>query len=86
MAWGRFFEERKDNQDLLKKVYGLRSQVVHSGTLRNPQSAQEVLRQGIELCARLIRTIIERGSVPDWDAVILTADPDLPPREDAARS
>ena len=92
-AWlaGGTLEERRHNLALLKDVYDLRSQVVHSGALKTKkklpvdkarQRADEILRKGSVLCANLIRTVIERERVPDWEDIILTADSDLLPGND----
>lgn len=74
-AWlgGGSLEKRKENHKLLKQVYGLRSRAVHSGTL-NRQQADKILHKGSVLCATLIRRVIEQGSMPDWDDLILTPD------------
>jgi hypothetical protein len=54
---------------LLSDVYDLRSKAVHRGAFNESltRKAIEVLPKGIELCVALIRAIIARGGVPDWD-------------------
>ena len=75
-AWlgGGTLEERRERRKLLKQVYDLRSRAVHSGTL-NRQQAGEILHEGSVLCANLIHRVIEQGSMPSWDDLILTPDP-----------
>ncbi len=84
-AWlgGGPLQERKENRKLLDDAYDLRSQAVHSGKLKVSKKlpaekarerADEILGKSVVLCAKLLRTVIEWGSVPDWNDVILTAD------------
>lgn len=73
-AWlgGGSMAQRRHNKALLREAYDLRSKAVHTGRLND--SAAETLRECSELCAKLIRGVIERGAMPDWETLILTPD------------
>lgn len=60
---------RQEIAKLLSNVYELRSKAVHQGVFNERQArmASEVLPNGIDLCATLIRIVIARGGIPDWD-------------------
>lgn len=65
---------RKRNYALIKRIYGIRSKLVHRGqeptgthTVEGTaMSAEALLAEGTALCAHLIRTILARGAIPDW--------------------
>lgn len=75
---GGTLDERKQIRNLLQDVYNLRSEAVHSGKFRKKnnkrktkQDPDKILSRGSELCARLISRVIETGTMPDWDELIL---------------
>ncbi len=74
--------ERQDNYNLLNAVYALRNKAAHTGNVDetskigkgdNKKSLQTnyLIQDGIELCANLIKRIIQRGCFPDWQSLIL---------------
>jgi hypothetical protein len=61
--------ERIKLTQILKNVYSLCSRAIHSGMLSD-QDDSALLREGISICANLIRAIIYQGSVPDWNTLL----------------
>jgi len=62
---GKTPQERADIAQRLKAVYGTCSTAIHSGAL-DSEKDKEILRDGLRLCAELIRAIVDRGSIPKW--------------------
>ena len=62
-----------------RKIYGWRSNAVHSGNLEikkdkvasDPKKRDEFISHAQELCSQAIKAIIREGSMPDWDAIVL---------------
>ncbi len=71
--------ERERLYIILRDVYNLRSAAVHSGTLSarvSDREADEILRKGLSVCAKLLAAVIDRGSMPEWDRLILASSAD----------
>jgi hypothetical protein len=77
-------ETRKENYYRLKELYDLRSRAAHGNKLgprtsvklgpdrnKEPVNTREFLDQGTRVCADMVRKIIERGGMPDWEALTL---------------
>lgn len=63
--------ERLKTLKLLKDAYDLRSMAVHSGVLKKERKGSPpkvILEIGTSTCAQIALKLIERGSLPDWDA------------------
>lgn len=68
--------ERDQNFSILKKFYEVRSQLVHTGKVSAQEfkvngariPVEDLARRAIIICARVLRVLIERGSIPDWRA------------------
>lgn len=68
--------ERRLNADIIKQTYEIRSSMVHTGSVNTKKkyhiggssklTAIEVVELAVKLCATLTKTIIRRGSIPDW--------------------
>jgi len=60
---------------LVKALYGLRSSAAHTGkveadiklSVRGRVASTQVLRESDALCTRIMRLVLERGSIPKWD-------------------
>ncbi len=70
--------ERRKHFEILKALYVLRSRAAHGETLSDRErvkglgvTTRDLLHQGTKLCAEILRRLIQRGSLPDWDAYIL---------------
>ena len=72
---GNNFKERKSLFKLLKRLYDLRSRAVHSGHIEGVASERELIASGSNLAAEMARKIIEIGGFPDWEELILSANP-----------
>jgi hypothetical protein len=66
---------RKTNAAILKEMYNIRSSLVHKGHVDNRASKEisgnkvsraEIVARATAVCAGLIRTIVHRGSIPNW--------------------
>jgi hypothetical protein len=71
--------EREELSKIVRDVYNLRSAAVHSGTLSarvSDREADEILRKGLSVCAKLLAAVIDRGSMPEWDTLILDSGAD----------
>lgn len=71
---------KRNNFELLKAVYDLRSRAVHGGKLPKHRKlsgeqrlTDDILWEGSVICADIIRKIINRGGIPDWDQELLKA-------------
>ncbi|WP_124920915.1 HEPN domain-containing protein [Burkholderia sp. Bp9099] len=79
-AWllGNTTEERREVFDQLKLIYDARSGAAHTGKIgSNPGEIarrQAAIDQGIIICARAIRKIVERNGFPEWRDILLGAD------------
>ncbi len=72
---GGDISKRKNNLAVFKKMYGLRSKLVHQGEQR-PQknmnvngvslSSDELIAKACDLCTKLLRKIIRDGKLPNW--------------------
>jgi hypothetical protein len=73
-AWllGEDVDQRIRIERLLNRVYGHRSAAVHSGKLEgNVDRIQSDIREGLSLCAAVIRRLIELDGKVDWSRVVL---------------
>lgn len=77
-TWLKSHPERRLTFTRLKKLYELRSDAAHGGTLPSAirfdgssVETREFLRTGCVLCAELIRILLKRGFVVDWDGALL---------------
>lgn len=70
-------EVRKRNALIIKKTYDIRSKLVHSGYVNINQtyeiceqkmSVSDIIEHTTTMCADLIKIIILRGSIPDWES------------------
>jgi hypothetical protein len=69
--------DRLNTFKLLKDAYDLRSKAVHAGALtakKNASPPTEILDNAANICARIARNVIERGSFPDWEAEYVIGD------------
>lgn len=69
--------ERDITQKLLRDLYMLRSIAVHTGKLKEKEKkmdrkSDEIINDGIRLCAELIEKIVIAGKKPDWDKLVLS--------------
>lgn len=65
-------EERRRTRRLLKDLYDQRSTAAHEGTIAKKRDhAAALLDRGLELCSALIRDVVWRGRIPDWDALTM---------------
>lgn len=75
-------EVRKKNAAVIKQMYSTRSTVVHSGHIKNPaklktisgrqMSVFDIANYTVNICVDLIKIIIRRGSIPDWQIFDIT--------------
>lgn len=72
---------RKTNSALIKKMYEIRSSLVHTGLVKSSKKydigdqkmeASEVVNEAAKLCANLIQIIINRGGIPSWNIFDIT--------------
>ena len=71
--------ERVNTYDLLNDIYDMRSKAAHGGQLKVREKfrsgetipTKDRLRQGMELCACLIRALAENKKRPNWKSLIL---------------
>lgn len=76
---GGDLERRAESRAIIHAVYGLRSALVHRGTApemvkvrsKGQLPAKEVVKQGASITATVIREVIRRGEIPDWNALEL---------------
>ena len=75
---------RRQNYYRIRELYTLRSKAAHGESIaevikvplgsnrgKRNVSAPELLREGTSLCANMIRQIIQRGEIPDWEATVI---------------
>ncbi|MFM0218265.1 hypothetical protein [Paraburkholderia caledonica] len=78
-AWllGRDGQHRVELFNTFHQLYTYRSYAAHSGSVassRTPEEeVQKTLRMGLELCAKAICKIIEKGGFPEWDSLVIGA-------------
>ena len=75
-AWylGKNIEERKELMTELKKIYGLRSDAVHTGKFKDKDkeiNMRDFINRAQDLCQMSIVKVIREGSFPDWDSLIM---------------
>lgn len=80
-AWmlGKDVDSREKYLNLFGKLYWLRSQAVHTGKvpkrvkIKNESNKEvtEVISRGIDCCVKIIKGIINKGSFPEWNKLIL---------------
>jgi len=63
---GGSHEQRQANFRSLKKTYGIRSRLVHSGEVNEDEVSRTEVERSIELCADLARRIMNMGAIPRW--------------------
>ncbi|QYY33570.1 hypothetical protein K2O51_31565 (plasmid) [Cupriavidus pinatubonensis] len=69
--------QRRHNFDLIKKMYGIRSKLVHRGAQPTGSykvgaedlTAATVMNRSIALCAELIRKLLAGRAIPDWTEI-----------------
>jgi hypothetical protein len=65
-------EQRRGTRKLLSDLYQQRSIAAHEGVIaKKREQAAALLDQGLELCSGLIREVVRRGTLPDWDALTM---------------
>lgn len=65
---GKTQNERLEILRAIKRIYGYRSEAVHTGKIkRNNQQTEKDLGSAIRLCAQIATKVIEYGSFPNWD-------------------
>lgn len=64
---GKTPQEKDAITQRLRAVYGTCSSAIHTGAL-DSEKDKEILRDGLELCASLIKAIIDHGSMPNWSS------------------
>jgi hypothetical protein len=75
-AWllGDNLAKRKVLLEMLRNLYVLRSQAVHTGKVDaviKGTATVDLLGKGFELCVEAIEKIIRDGGFPEWDSIIL---------------
>lgn len=73
---------RRETYERLKTLYEIRSKAVHTGRLdetcsfggRRGVPIHEALTWGQEACEQAIFSVLERGGLPDWQALVLGLD------------
>lgn len=74
-------EIRIMNASILKKTYHVRSKLVHTGHVnidkpmnicKNRMSISDIIDHSTNMCIDLIKIIILRGSIPDWEIFDIT--------------
>ena len=72
-AWhlGTNAAERERLMRDFRKVYGLRSSAVHSGSVEDTKATRDVLSRAQEFCRWAIVDIISRKRFPDWNELVL---------------
>lgn len=70
---GGNLEERREISGAVKKLYQLRSDIVHGGKDDVKPEVQEVIDRGVSICARLIQVLVEIGKIPNWDEIEMGA-------------
>ena len=70
-AWyvGRDFADRKRTQNVLNKLYGEASKVVHGTPVKSPDA--EMLKEAQDICRRGILKRLDESKKPNWDELIL---------------
>jgi hypothetical protein len=75
-------DQRRENYDVLRDLYDLRSQIAHEGSIveraaiptRDGQErlskARKRASSGQRVCTELIIAVIRHGSLPDWDQLM----------------
>jgi GTP cyclohydrolase III len=74
---GTTIEKRHEISEAVKKLYNLRSSVVHGG-VRKPKDAlrdPELATRGLEICTQAVRAIVQRNALPDFARWELTGGP-----------
>lgn|GEM_PF-1357744 len=59
-------DERHATSTCIKRVYDLRSKLVHTGEVLLTPANVEATESATRLLSKLVRRIIQRGSIPDW--------------------
>jgi hypothetical protein len=71
---------RRRNRAYIRALYKIRSDMVHTGRVKNEQSVVKdspkelvgaIVQEATRIFAELTQLILRRGAVPDWDAVEL---------------
>ena len=72
-AWhlGASVEDRKAIMGDMRKIYSLRSRAVHSGVVPSTEATTRLRTRAEQLALTAIRKVIERGSFPDWERIVL---------------
>ncbi len=65
-------EERKAISEVVKRLYGCRSSIVHGGTDTIAPEAGEAIEQAMVVCSTVIERIVQHGHEPDWSTVELS--------------
>lgn len=60
-------DKRRQLRRSAKDFYGLRSRAVHGNVAKTKDSDHKVARVGLEICARALAAIADRGSLPSWE-------------------
>jgi hypothetical protein len=68
LTLGGSTEDRVKTRRAVRALYDLRSKIVHTGrtTSRSPQTVSATSLEASVLCARVIRTIVDWGKLPNW--------------------
>jgi hypothetical protein len=69
---GNNLEEKVEIANTVKKLYNLRSKVVHAG-LREFNLGETASHDGLLVACRVVKRIIELGGIPHWETLELTA-------------
>lgn len=72
-AWhlGADFDERRQHQEVLRRVYGLASNAVHADEVKETEETRELLTAGQDLCRRGILKRLYEAKEPNWNEMIL---------------
>lgn len=74
-AWytGRNKKERQEYYDVLKKLYVVASTAVHTGRVKNKNTAESLLKKGWGICREGIIKRMKSREKPIWDEIVLGA-------------
>ena len=70
-------EARVDLFDAVHELYRMRSRIVHGGSRTDPgttQHVQEVAERGFKIGCDTLIELLDRGCMPDWKRLVLSAD------------
>jgi hypothetical protein len=73
---GGDLETRRRQMRSLRDIYSLRSAAVHQGRLEETERNRATLNEGLQICAKLLHLLIDRGGEVDFTTLELGSPPD----------